>query len=170
MVPFNFRRIGVEREEKRLYTWDMSQRLRPLFFSFLFLLTSLGAYQIGSIYLSPAPQVVAQVSCDTPAGTWQQYVIHEGKPVYLATFTFHEENGDYQVQADDVAPVTFPQSDFKTFAHQFDGNRWNFHSDWHEYGVAWFELKKAGEGRFEGFAYLDGERCPNRHILVRVTE
>ncbi len=148
----------------------MSQKFRPLFFSFLFLLASLGTFHMGSSYLNPPTAVVAEVSDETPAGTWQQYVIHEGKPVYLATFTFHEQDGDYQVEANDVSPVTFPQSDFKTFAHQYDGARWSFHSDWHEYGVAWFELNKVDEGRFEGFAYLDGKQCPNRHILIRVSE
>jgi len=64
--------------------------------------------------------------------------------------------------------VTFPQSDFRTFAHTYDGENWGFHSDWHHFGVAWFQLKKVDEGRYEGYAYLDGERRPGRHILVRV--
>ena len=143
----------------------MSQKLRPLLLSFLFLLVSVGTYQLGANYLSPAGP---DSRLETPAGTWQQYVLDDNQPVYLATFTFTEKNGDYAVQANHVAPVTFPQSDFRTFAHSYDGERWGFHSDWHEYGVAWFELEKVDEGRFEGYAYLDGERRPNRHILIRV--
>lgn len=145
----------------------MRQNLRPLVLSVLFLLASIGTYQLGSDYLQPA-SVVHQQQVETPAGTWQQFVMDEGRPVYLATFTFVEDQGDYRVVANDVAPVTFPQSDFRTFAHSYDGQHWGFHSDWHEYGVAWFELEKVDEGRFEGYAYLDGERRPNRHILVRV--
>lgn len=148
----------------------MSQRLRPLLFSLLFLLASFGAYQSSTAYFAPQAPVAAGISETTPAGTWQQYVMYDGKPVYLGTFTFQPVNGDFEVKADDVAPVTLPQSDFHTFAHHYDGTRWTFHSDWHEYGVAWFELNKVGEGRFEGYAYLEGERLPNRHILVKVSD
>jgi hypothetical protein len=143
----------------------MKQRIRPLFLSVLFLLISVGTYEMGVNYLYPQAPTAA---LDSPVGTWQQYVMDGDKPVYLATFTFAEENGDYKVEADHVAPVTFPQSGFRTFAHIYDGQRWGFHSDWHEYGVAWFELERVDEGRFEGYAYLDGERRPNRHILIRV--
>lgn len=143
----------------------MKQRIRPLVLSVLFLLISLGTYEMGVNYLFPQTPTA---TLDSPVGTWQQYVMDGDKPVYLATFTFVEENGDYKVEANHVAPVTFPQSDFRTFSHIYDGHRWGFHSDWHEYGVAWFELEKVDEGRFEGYAYLDGERRPNRHILIRV--
>ena len=153
---------------KRSYTRVMSQKFRPLLLSVLFLLVSLGTYQLGTGYLSPATTISATVQ--SPAGTWQQYVIDDGQPVYLATFTFTEQNGDFSISAQDVAPVTFPQADFKTFAHQFDGQHWGFHSDWHEYGVAWFDLQKVDEGRFEGYAYLDGKKRPSRHILIRVEQ
>ena len=143
----------------------MSQKLRPLLLSFLFLMVSVGTYQIGANYLAPSEP---RATLETPAGTWQQYVLDDNQPIYLATFTFTEMNGDYRVEANHVAPVTFPQSDFRTFAHKYDGKRWGFHSDWHEYGVAWFELEKVDEGRFEGYAYLDGQRRPNRHVLIRV--
>lgn len=143
----------------------MSQKFRPLVLSVLFLLASLGSYELATIYFEPPAAVVA---AESPAGTWQQYVVDDGQPVYLATFTFVAENGDFKVQADDVAPVTFPQSDFRTFSHTYDGQNWGFHSDWHHYGVAWFQLEKVDEGRFEGYAYLDGERRPHRHILIRV--
>ena len=143
----------------------MKQRIRPLFLSVLFLLISVGTYEMGVNYLYPQAPAA---TLDSPVGTWQQYVMDGDKPVYLATFTFVEVNGDYKVEADHVAPVTFPQSDFSTVAHIYDGQRWGFHSDWHEYGVAWFELQRVDEGRFEGYAYLDGERRPNRHILIRV--
>lgn len=136
--------------------------------SLLFLFVSLGTYHLGVEYLAPSEPVVTSVNQESPAGTWRQYVIHDGEPIYLATFTFVEQNGDFAVTANDVAPVTFPQCDFKTFAHQYDGKKWSFHSDWHEYGVAWFSLEKIDDGRFEGYAYLDGERRPNRHILIRV--
>ena len=105
---------------------------------------------------------------ESPAGTWQQFVIDDGKPVYLGTFSFVEDNGDFRVEANDVSPVTFPQSDFRTFAHTYDGENWGFHSDWHHYGVAWFQLKKMDDGRYEGYAYLDGEQRPGRHVLVRI--
>ncbi len=143
----------------------MKQRIRPLLLSVLFLLISVGTYEMGVNYLFPQAPTS---TLDSPVGTWQQYVMDSDKPVYLATFTFVKENGDYKVEANHVAPVTFPQSDFRTFAHVYDGQRWGFHSDWHEYGVAWFELQKVDQGRFEGYAYLDGERRPNRHILIRV--
>jgi len=143
----------------------MSQRIRPLILSVLFLLVSVGTYQLGANYLNPHTAPTTQ---DSPVGTWQQYVMDGDRPVYLATFSFVEANGDYNVQADHVAPITFPQSGFRTFAHCYDGQRWGFHSDWHQYGVAWFDLVKVDEGRFEGYAYLDGERRPNRHILIRV--
>lgn len=152
----------------------MSQRLRPLVLSLLFFLGSLGVYQVGTYYLNPAPtdrEVAApSVAEETPAGTWQQYVIDDGRPVYLATFSFEQAHSDFQVKALDVAPCTFPQSDFRTFGHHFDGATWGFHSDWHEYGIAWFDLQKVDEGRYEGYAYLDGERRPNRHILIRVSD
>ncbi len=151
---------------KVLYTRVMSQKFRPLLLSLLFLFVSAGTYQLGTSVLQPSVKQAAAM--ETPAGTWQQYVIDDGRPVYLATFTFVPENGDFAVVPNDVAPVTFPQSDFRTFAHAYDGQRWGFHSDWHEYGVAWFELEKVEDGRFEGYAYLDGERRPNRHILIRV--
>tara|TARA_Y100000815_G_C13129444_1_gene419991 strand:+ start:285 stop:719 length:435 start_codon:yes stop_codon:yes gene_type:complete len=143
----------------------MKQRIRPLLLSVLFLLISVGTYEMGVNYLFPQAPTT---TLDSPVGTWQQYVMDGDKPIYLATFTFVKENDDYKVVADHVAPVTFPQSDFRTFAHIYDGQRWGFHSDWHEYGVAWFELQKVDDGRFEGYAYLDGERRPNRHILIRV--
>lgn len=133
--------------------------------SLLFLLVSVGTYQLGTNYLAPTQ---TPVPVESPAGTWQQFVIDDGQPVYLATFTFVEEDGDYRVKANDVAPCTFPQSDFRTFAHVYSGDRWGFHSDWHEYGVAWFELERVEDNRFEGFAYLDGQRRPHRHILIRV--
>jgi hypothetical protein len=156
----------VELPKKRLYTCVMSQKFRPLLLSFLFLLISVGTYQLGTTYLEPT--ATTATTTETPAGTWRQYVIDDGEPIYLATFTFVEERGDFKVVANDVAPVTFPQSDFRTFAHKYDGQHWGFHSDWHEYGVAWFELEKVDDGRYEGYAYLDGERRPNRHILIRV--
>lgn len=149
----------------------MSQKIRPLIFSVLFLLASIGTYSLGQDYLRPAEPTICSAptqSVESPAGTWRQYVIHDGQPVYLATFTFVEHDGDFRVVPNDVAPVTFPQEDFRTFEHNYDGKHWSFHSDWHEYGIAWFQLKKVDEGRFEGFAYLDGEQRPNRHILIRV--
>ena len=115
----------------------MKQRIRPLLLSVLFLLISIGTYEMGVNYLFPQAPTT---TLDSPVGTWQQYVMDGDKPIYLATFTFVKENDDYKVVADHVAPVTFPQSDFRTFAHIYDGQRWGFHSDWHEYGVAWFEL------------------------------
>ena len=125
----------------------------------------MGSYQLATDYFTP---VQAKTVTESPAGTWQQFVIDDGKPVYLATFTFVEDNGDFRVEANDVSPVTFPQSDFRTFAHAYDGENWGFHSDWHHYGVAWFQLKKVDEDRFEGYAYLDGERRPHRHVLIRI--
>jgi hypothetical protein len=148
---------------KSLYTQLMSQRLRPLILSLLFLLVSVGTYHLGASYLSPNGPAV-----ETPAGVWQQYVIADGQPVYLATFAFQKSGSDYEVSAVDVAPCTFPQSGFRTFGHQYDGVRWTFNSDWHEYGVAQFELEKVDTNRFEGYAYLDGEQRPYRHILLRV--
>lgn len=142
----------------------MSQKFRPLILSLVFLFVSLGTYQLGVNYLQPTQHAA---TLDSPAGTWQQYVMDGDKPVYLATFTFVEENGDYRVEANHVAPVTFPQSDFRTFSHVYDGTRWGFHSDWHEFGVAWFELERVEDNRFEGYAYLDGQKRPNRHILIR---
>ncbi len=133
--------------------------------SLLFLFVSLGSYQLATDAFAPSQ---ASATLESPAGTWQQFVMDDGKPIYLATFTFVEDNGDYRVEANDVSPVTFPQSDFRTFAHTYDGENWGFHSDWHHFGVAWFQLKKVDEGRYEGYAYLDGERRPGRHILVRV--
>lgn len=148
---------------KSLYTRDMSQRLRPLILSLLFLLVSAGSYSVGSSYLSSRVS-----SAESPAGTWQQYVIADGHPIYLATFSFEPEGSDFGVRAVDVAPCTFPQSGFRTFGHEYDGSRWSFHSDWHEYGVAQFQLDKVDANRFEGYAYLDGEQRPYRHILIRV--
>lgn len=147
---------------KSLYTRVMSQRLRPLVLSLLFLLVSAGTYQLGTSYLQ------TDNATESPAGTWQQYVIADGQPVYLATFSFERAGNDYDISAVDVAPCTFPQSGFRTFGHQYDGSRWSFHSDWHEYGVAQFELEKVDHNRFEGYAYLDGEQRPYRHILLRV--
>jgi hypothetical protein len=141
----------------------MSQRLRPLILSLLFLVVSVGAYQAGSSYLSDQAS-----SQDSPAGTWQQYVIADGHPVYLATFSFEKVGDDFAVTPLDVAPCTFPQADFRTFGHRYDGRHWSFNSDWHEYGIANFELDKVDPGRFEGYAYLDGEQRPYRHILIRV--
>lgn len=141
----------------------MSQRLRPLLVSMLFLLVSVGTYQLGSSYLSSE-----SASAETPAGIWQQYVIADGRPIYLATFRFTEAGSDYQVQAVDVAPCTFPQNGFRTFGHDYRGQRWSFSSDWHEYGIARFQLEKVDSGRFEGYAYLNGVQRPTRHILVRV--
>ncbi len=157
---------------KSPYTHGMSQKFRPLVLSLLFLLGSLGTYHVGTAYLNPAPTIsaVETVAEETPAGTWQQYVIDNGRPVYLATFSFEEQNSDFKVKALDVAPCTFPQSDFRTFGHRYDGTTWGFHSDWHEYGIAWFDLTRVEDGRFEGYAYLDGERRPNRHILIRVSD
>ena len=143
----------------------MSQKLRPLVLSLLFLFVSLGSYQLATDYFAP-PR--AMTATESPAGTWQQFVIDDGKPVYLGTFSFVEDNGDFRVEANDVSPVTFPQSDFRTFAHTYDGENWGFHSDWHHYGVAWFQLKKMEDGRYEGYAYLDGEQRPGRHVLVRI--
>ncbi len=148
---------------KSLYTRVMSQRLRPLILSLLFLLVSAGTYQLGSNYLSSST-----TDAQSPAGTWQQYVIVDEKPVYLATFSFTEQGGDFAVQASDVAPCTFPQTDFRTFGHQFGEGRWSFNSDWHQYGVAQFDLLQTAPNRFEGYAHLDGEQRPYRHILVRV--
>lgn len=138
------------------------QRLRPLLLSLLFLLVSVGSYQVGSRYLTGTS------SPETPAGTWQQYVIADGKPVYLATFSFEKSGDDFDVAAVDVAPCTFPQSGFRTFGHKYDGATWTFNSDWHEYGIAQFQLEKVDTNRFEGYAYLDGEQRPYRHILLRV--
>lgn len=148
----------------------MSQKLRPLVFSLLFLLASAGTYQIGTEYLRPTQSIVSVQTLDTPAGTWQQYVIDDGKPFYLGTFKYEECDGDLKVVALDVGPDTFPQSDFRTFGHNYDGKTWGFHSDWHEYGVAWFQLTRVDQNRFEGYAYLDGQMRPSRHILVRVGE
>lgn len=150
---------------KSVYTLAMSHRLRPLVFSFLFLLVSLGTYQVGSHYLASQDTLL-----DSPAGVWRQYVVADEEIVYLATFSFQEERGDYAVQALDVGPCTFPQSGFRTFSHRFDGQRWSFHSDWHQYGVAEFQLERVGQDRFEGYAYLDGSPRPYRHILVRVSD
>jgi hypothetical protein len=141
----------------------MSQRLRPLIISLLFLLVSAGTYHVGSGYLSQHDRAV-----ESPAGTWQQYVIADGETVYLATFSFQKDGSDFGVSAVDVAPCTFPQSGFRTFGHQYNGAQWSFHSDWHEYGIAKFDLEKTAANRFEGYAYLDGEQRPYRHILVRV--
>lgn len=141
----------------------MSQRLRPLVLSLLFLLVSAGTYHLGTTYLhtdSPAT--------GSPAGTWQQYVIADGQPVYLATFSFEKNGSDFDVNPVDVAPCTFPQSGFRTFGHRYDGARWSFNSDWHQYGIAQFELEKVDQNRFEGYAYLDGVQRPYRHILLRV--
>lgn len=148
---------------KSLYTRAMSQRLRPLILSMLFLLVSVGTYQLGTNYLSPGSTIT-----ETPEGIWQQYVIADGRPIYLATFRFTESGSDYEVQAVDVAPCTFPQNGFRTFGHDYTGHRWSFSSDWHEYGVARFKLDKVDTDRFEGYAYLDGVQRPSRHILVRV--
>lgn len=141
----------------------MSQRLRPLILSLLFLLVSVGSYQVGTSYLTPA-----QSTAQSPVGLWQQYVIVDGQPVYLATFSFSPNGSDYAVQAKDVAPCTFPQSDFRTFGHSFADGQWSFHSDWHEYGIARFELTETAKDHFEGYASLDGERRPHRHVLVRI--
>ena len=130
----------------------------------------MGTYQLGSAYLNPTAPVglTAPVATETPEGTWQQFLMVDDKPVYLATFTFEKDDTDYRVEANHVAPDTFPQSGFRTFGHVYDGRHWGFHSDWHQYGVAWFDLEKVDEDRFEGYAFLDGERRPNRHILIRV--
>ena len=141
----------------------MSQRMRPLILSLLFLLVSVGTYQVGSNHLTPAAGAY-----ESPVGTWQQYVIVDGSPVYLATFSFQKEGSDFAVQAKDVAPCTFPQTDFRTFGHQYGDGQWSFHSDWHEYGIAKFELSESAQGHYEGYAYLDGEQRPYRHVLVRV--
>lgn len=140
----------------------MSQRLRPLLLSLLFLVASLGVYQAGSTSLQPPTRA------ETPAGTWQQFAIADGEPVYLATFTFREVDGDFEVDPLDVAPCTQPQADFHTFDHHYDGQGWTFQSDWHQYGVARFELQKVAENRFEGYAYLDGVQRPYKHVLIRV--
>ncbi len=52
--------------------------------------------------------------------------------------------------------------------HFHDGATWTFNSDWHEYGIAQFQMEKVDTNRFEGYAYLDGEQRPYRHILLRV--
>jgi hypothetical protein len=148
---------------KSLYTRVMSQRLRPLAVSLLFLLVSVGTYQLGTTYLRSD-----QTHAESPAGTWQQYVIADGQPVYLATFNFYPKGSDFDVSPVDVAPCTFPQSGFRTFDHRYEGDRWSFRSDWHEYGVAQFELSRVDNNRFEGYAYLDGQPRPYRHILLRV--
>ena len=148
---------------ERLYTRVMSQRLRPLILSLLFLLVSVGTYQVGSNSLS-----AASTGLESPAGTWHQYVIVDDKPVYLATFSFVENGADFAVRAKDVAPCTFPQSDFRTFGHKYEDGRWSFHSDWHQYGIAQFELRETAKGHFEGHAYLNGEQRPYRHVLVRL--
>ena len=149
---------------KSLYTRGMTQRLRPLVLSLLFLLVSVGSYQVGSSYLSSTTTAVRE----TPAGTWQQYVIADGQPIYLGTYTFASTGDDYDLNAVDVAPCTFPQTDFHTFGHSYNGTTWTFNSDWHEYGIAQFQLQKVDANRFEGYAYLDGEQRPYRHILLRV--
>ncbi len=143
-------------------------RFRPLLLSLAFLVASLGAYQLVVDHFQPKPTIECRVTADSPAGTWKQYVIDNGTPIYLATFRFEQAEGDYRVTPIDIAPITFPQSDFRTFGHRFDGMRWGFHSDWHQYGTAWFELRKTAPDRFEGYAFLDGKQRPNRHILVRV--
>ncbi len=148
---------------KSLYTRVMSQRLRPLTLSLLFLLVSIGTYHLGANHLTSKGS-----STESPAGVWQQYVIVDDKPIYLATFAFAENGSDFSVQAQDVAPCTFPQSDFRTFGHQFGAGRWTFNSDWHQYGIAQFELTETAPDRFEGHAYLDGEQRPYRHVLVRM--
>jgi hypothetical protein len=141
----------------------MSQRLRPLLLSLLFLLVSVGTYQVGTAYLSSDSRPT-----ESPAGTWQQYVVADGQLVYLATFTFEKNGQDFDVSAVDVAPCTFPQSGFRTFGHEYDGQQWKFHSDWHEYGIAEFQLDKVDENRFEGYAYLDGTQRPYLNVLIRV--
>ncbi len=142
----------------------MSQKFRPLFVSLVLFLVSVGTYQTGTHFLNPVNQAV-----ETPAGTWQQYVFDgDGAPVYLATFRFDEKDSDFAVQALDIGPNTFPRDNFRTFGHTFDGKTWTFQSDWHEYGIATFQLRKgSAKGSFEGYAYLNGERQPNRHILIR---
>lgn len=143
----------------------MSQKLRPLFLSLVFFLVSLGTYQIGSGVLGGAKAAV-----DSPAGTWRQYIIADGQPVYLGTFHFTAQDGDFTIRVVDVAPYTFPQSNFRTFGHRYDGLHWSFNSDWHEYGIAQFQLERMGPDRFEGQTYLNGHPGHHRHILVRVPD
>ena len=142
----------------------MIQKFRPLALSILLLLVSIGTYQTGNYFLERATQ-----SPETPAGTWQQYVVDsDGAPIYLATFRFDEVDSDFAVQALDIGPNTFPRNNFRTFGHEFDGQTWTFQSDWHQYGIATFRLRKgAADGSFEGYAYLNGVQQPNRHILLR---
>ncbi len=135
-------------------------RFKPLAASLVFLLLSMAVYTVGVDYLHPA-------ETETPAGVWKQYVEYQGETYYLATFEFYSENEDFQVRCEDVSPMAYPQSGFNTFGHYYDGESWMFHSDWHEHGVALFQLRKVGEDRFEGWAFLHGQKRPYKHILVR---
>lgn len=148
---------------KSSYIGAMRKRLRPLILSLLFLVASLGLYQLTTAHLQS--QYTAPSS---PAGTWRQYVVTDGQAVYLGTFTFEANGDDFAVCVRDLAPYTFPQSGYRTFGHSYSGSHWQFRSDWHEYGIAQFELTKVGPNRFEGYTYLNGRQGYHRHILIRV--
>lgn len=142
------------------YNKRMKRRFDQLAASVAFLLLSIAVYHAGVDYLHTKTQ-------DSPAGVWKQYVEYEGETFYLATFRFDEHNHDFQVECLDVSPMAYPQSGFRTFGHYYDGTNWMFHSDWHEHGVALFQLTQVEDGRFEGWAYLHGKKRPYKHILVR---
>lgn len=143
------------------------RRYRELIISILFLLASVGAYHQAQVLLSP--DQTPSVAADTPVGLWEQYVLEGGRLVYLGSFEVLPDGTDYQVRGVEVSCFAYPQENLRAFDHVYDGQHWSYSSDWHEYGIARFELERVGPDRFEGWASVDGVRRPYRHVFFKVS-
>lgn len=121
------------------------------------------------VILAAAPP--ARAGGDDITGVWKQFVVLNGKEVWLLTCHITKVAGMYETNVLQMSE-TIKRSGAdvtKTYNHRYNGTTWDFDSDWHQQGIAHFVLKKVASNRFQGWSYLKG-RPYNRNIWVRISK
>lgn len=105
---------------------------------------------------------------DDICGVWQQHVIQNGKDIYMLTVHVKRVGSSYETSILRMSEFCKKQGldVMKCYNHRYNGQTWEFDSDWHRMGIAHFKMTKVTPTRFQGWSYLKG-RPVNRNIWIK---
>ncbi len=113
-------------------------------------------------------QASPAASASVIVGTWSQNVLVDGKYQMVGSFEVTEQRGQYRMRA--VEQSTDPGIVRSVGIHSisFDGDTWQFTSEWEDGRRGTFYLTRVSDNRFEGFVWVGGTRTGPRNRWERM--